>query len=64
MSEIIFVLLGFTFSIGAHCISEEVAGFYHLWFPRGKLFVSLVSCDYCFGCYSLRCDPKIILLKS
>ena len=24
---------------------EEVAGFSPLWFPRGKLFVSLVSCD-------------------
>ena len=38
-------VLGFTFSIVAHSISEEVAGFYPLWFPRGKLFVSLVSCD-------------------
>ena len=26
-------------------ISEKVAGFYPLWFPQGKLFVSLVSCD-------------------
>ena len=26
-------------------ILEEVAGFLHLWFPRSKLFVSLVSCD-------------------
>ena len=34
--------LGFTTAIGAHSISEEVAGFYPLWFPRGKLFVSLV----------------------
>ena len=45
MSEIIFLSLGFTFSIGAHSISEEVAGFSPLWFPRGKLFVSLVSSD-------------------
>ena len=45
---------GFTFAIGAHSISEEVAGFSPLWFPRGKLFVSLVSCDYCYACYSLR----------
>ena len=28
--------LGFTFAIGAHSISEEVAGFSPLWFPRGK----------------------------
>ena len=26
-------------------ILEEVARFSPLWFPRGKLFVSLVSCD-------------------
>ena len=36
---------GFTFAIGAHYISEEVARFSPLWFPRSKLFVSLVSCD-------------------
>ena len=39
------MFLGFTFVIGSHSISEEVAGFSPLWFPRGKLFVSLVSCD-------------------
>ena len=50
--EIIFMFLGFTF--GAHSISEEVAGFSTLWFPRGKFFVSLVSCDFCCACYSLR----------
>ena len=54
LSEIIFLFLGFTFSIGAHSISEEVAGLSPLWFFRGKLFVSLVSCDYCDACYSLR----------
>ena len=37
--------LGFTFAIGAHSISEEVAGFSTLWFPRGKISVPLVSCD-------------------
>ena len=42
LSEIIFVSLGFTFGIGAHSISEEVAGFSPLWFPQGKIFVSLV----------------------
>ena len=38
--------LGFTAAIGAHSISEEVVGFSHLWVPRGKLFVSLISCVY------------------
>ena len=45
--------LGFIAAIGAHSTSKEVAGFYPLWFPRGKFFVSLVSCDYCCACYSL-----------
>ena len=40
--EIILLFLGFTFSVDS--ISEEVAGFSPLWLPRGKLFVSLVSC--------------------
>ena len=52
--EIIFMFSGFTAAIGAHSISEEVEGFYPLWFPRGKFFVSLVSCVYCCACYSLR----------
>ena len=34
--EIIFMFSSFTFAIGAHSISEEVTGFYPLWFPRGK----------------------------
>ena len=34
-----FLSLGFTAAIGAHSISEEFAGFYPLWFPRGKLVV-------------------------
>ena len=42
--EIIFMFSGFTAAIGAHSISEEVVGFSSLWFPRGKLFVSLISC--------------------
>ena len=49
----------------ADSISEEVVGFSPLWFPRGKLFVSLVSCDvlmfYCYTCYSLSKDPNIII---
>ena len=52
--EIIFMFSGFTFATGAHSIFEEVARFSPLWFPRGKFFVSLVSCDYCCACYSLR----------
>ena len=48
-----FLFSGFTAAIGARSISEEVAGFSPLWFPRGKLFVSLVSCVYCYACYSL-----------
>ena len=35
-------VFGFTF--GADSISEEVVGFSPLWLPKGKLFVSLVSC--------------------
>ena len=46
-----------SYCFGVDSISEEVAGFSPLWFPRGKLFVSLVSCDvlmfYCYACYSL-----------
>ena len=45
---------GFTGAIGAHSIFEEVEGFSPLWFPREKLFVPLVPCDYCCACYSLR----------
>ena len=52
--EIIFMFLGFTAAIGARSIYEEVAGFSPLWFPQGKLFVSLVSFVYCCACYSLR----------
>ena len=58
LSKIIFMSLVFSATIGAHSISEEVAGFSPLWFPRGKFFVSLVSCDYCCACYSLRKEPR------
>ena len=34
-----------SYCFGADSNSEEVAGFSPLWFPREKLFVSLVSCD-------------------
>ena len=54
LSEIVFVILGFTFSIGAHSIFEEVARFSPLWFPRGKYMcpLSLVIDYYAF--YYLR----------
>ena len=52
--ETIFMFSGFTTAIGAHSISEEVVGFSPLMFPQGKFFVSLVSCDFCWACYSLR----------
>ena len=41
------------FTFGVDSISEEVAGFSPSWFPRGKLFVSLVSFVYFCACYSL-----------
>ena len=46
-----------SYCFGVDSILEEVAGFSLLWFPQGKLFVSLVSCDvlvfYCCAFYSL-----------
>ena len=35
------MFLDFTFGVAS--ISKEVVQFSHLWFPRGKFFVSLVS---------------------
>ena len=54
---------GFIAAIDAHSISEEVARFSPLWFPRGKFFVSLVSCVslLCMFFSQLK-DPKIIML--
>ena len=52
---------GFTF--GVDSISEEVVGFSPLWFPRGKFFVSLVSCVFIVVHIILLVkDPKIIML--
>ena len=51
--EIIFMFLGFTTSIGAHYISEEVVGFSPLWFPQGKNLCSLSLMFDCYACYSL-----------
>ena len=61
--EIILMFSGFTFANGAHSISEEFVGFSPLCFPRGKFFVSLVSCDFCCACYSLRQDPRSYCLN-
>ena len=36
------MFLGFNFGVDSS--SEEVVGFSPLWFPRGKFFLSLVSC--------------------
>ena len=35
------MFLGFTTAVGAHSISEEVAGFSPLWFPRRKFLCRL-----------------------
>ena len=55
------MFLGFNF--GVDSMSEEVVGFSPLWFPRGKLFVSLVSCVLllCMLFSQLK-DPNIIML--
>ena len=43
MLDIIFMFWGFTAAIGAHSISEEVAGFFPLWFTQEKFcLLSLV----------------------
>ena len=46
--------LGFTVSIGAYNIFDEVAEFSHLWFPRGKYLCLLSVVIDCCACYSLR----------
>ena len=57
------MFLGFTAAIGAHSIYEEVVGFFPLWFPQGKFFVSLVSCVFIAMHVILSVkDPKIIML--
>ena len=57
-----FLYLGFTIAIGAHSISEEVAGFSPLWFPRGKFFVSRLLCFIVVHVILSVKDPKIIKL--
>ena len=52
--EIIFMFSGFTFSIGAHSVSEEFARFSLLWFPQGKSLCPLSLVIDCCACYSLR----------
>ena len=46
--------LGFTATIGSHCISDEVVGFCPLWFPKGKSLCLLSLVIDFFACYSLR----------
>ena len=46
---------------GDDSISEEVVGFYPLWFPRGKSLCSLSHVFDCRACYSLSKDPNIML---
>ena len=60
--EIIFMFSGFTAAIGAHSISEKVAGFSPLWFPRGKFFVSYLLCFIVVHVILLVKNPKIIML--
>ena len=55
------MFLGFT--IGTNSIFEEFVGFSTLWFPRGKFFVSFVSCVFIAVHVILSVkDPKIIML--
>ena len=51
---------GFTFC--ADSISEEVAGFSLLWFPRGKFFVFCLLCFIAVHVILSVKDPKIIML--
>ena len=46
--------LGFTTAIGAHSISEEVAGFFLYGFPDDKSLCLLSLVIDCYACYSLR----------
>ena len=51
------------FYFGADSIFQEVAGFSPLWFPQGKVFVSLVSCVFIVVHVILSVkDPNIIML--
>ena len=56
------MFLGFTFSIGAHSIFEEVVGFSPLWLPRGKFFVSCLFFFITVHVILSIKDPKIIML--
>ena len=52
--EIIFLSLGFTDSIRAHSISEEVAGFFIYGFLEDKYLGLLSLVIDCCACYSLK----------
>ena len=53
---------GFTFSIGAHSIYEEVEGFSPLWFPQGKFFVHVILSDKILRSYCLN-DKNLTLSR-
>ena len=52
--DIMFSIFGFTTSIGAHSISEEVAGFFLYGFLEDKSLCLLSLVIDCCACYSLR----------
>ena len=58
-----FLSLGFTAAIGSHSISKEVVGFSSLWFPQGKFFVFLVSCDYCCALLHMKISHYLVILQ-
>ena len=49
-----------SYYFGVDSISEEVAGFYPLWFPRSKTLCSLSLVFDCCTYYSLSKDPNIM----
>ena len=57
------MFLGFTFAIGSHSISKEVAWFSPLWFPQGNslCLLSLVIIGVHFILSDK--DPRLYLLK-
>ena len=60
MSGVHLTVLGF-YCFGADSISEEVAGFSPLWFPREKFFVSLSLVFIVMHVILSVKDPKIML---
>ena len=54
LSEIIFMFLGLTATIGAHSISEEFVRFFFYGFPKDKYLCLLSLVIDCCACYSLK----------